>query len=60
MIIAIWINATMEKFPARTGLGFEEVMRQEVSRPENPKFRLFRLGGGNQLSSGHDRRFSGG
>lgn len=48
----------MEEFPARTGLGFEELMRQEVSRPENPEFRLF--WGGNQLSSGHDRRFSGG
>lgn len=59
MIIAIWINATMEKLPARTGLGFEELMRQEVPRPENPEFRL--LGwGGNQLSSGHDLRFSGG
>lgn len=52
MIIAIWINATMEKFPARTGLGFEEVMRQEVSRPENPKFRLFRLGA--EISSAPD------
>lgn len=41
MITAIWINATMEEFPARTRLGFEELMRQEVSRPENPECRLF-------------------